>query len=278
MMRRGPFLCVAGLLIVLLIGASTADAFMDSSKEFVLDFGDPKGAKEKANWNDPNRFNVTEQGFGWDGPRNAHRDLTIQSTQRVAVGWSWRPVCSVWIRAEIEPAGEFKFRGSSITWPAGQLFARYSPDGMNWSSWNHLNMEKPKDRKKPKQAYRGTLRIPYKEQKAYRKLLREYSRMDVPWGSDEEAAVKWILRKEPRFFQKSLPFVGYVQFLFEASLRGEQRIKRIRFSLSYAASGMHMPPRDKGARKRHRGPWRFRADPANRAKQSDPAGAHKPRR
>jgi len=121
-------------------------------------------------------------------------------------------------------------------------------------------MQTPEPGKTPQQRYAGTLRVPYKEQDAYRSLLREYSRMDVLWASDEEAAVRWILQKDPKFFEKSLPLVGYVQFLFEASLRGGQRIERIRFELTYGAGGMHSPPKDQSVYQTRDGPWRFKVD------------------
>lgn len=248
------------LLVILLAGASSVYGVMDAEKEFVLDFGKPEQVKMRATWNDPDKFDITDEGLGWDGPRNAHRDLAIQSTQLVGVGWSWRPVHAVHIRSQIKPPGEFKFREKSVTYPPGQLYARYSPDGKHWSSWNHLQMQEPENKDKPAQAYAGSLRVPYKEQATYRELIREYSRRNVPWASDEEAAVAWIFEDEPTFFKKNLPFIGYVQFLFEISLPGGQRIERIHMNLSYSAGGMHSPPKDEEVRKSHKGPWRFKAE------------------
>lgn len=44
--------------------------------------------------------------------------------------------------------------------------------------------------------------------------LREtYSRLDVPWVDDEEAFAKWLLARNPNFFERSLPFIGYLEFL-----------------------------------------------------------------
>lgn len=250
-----------GLLFVILLGsASSVCGSMDGGAECVLDFLKPEQVGVKATWDDPDRFDFTDEGFGWDGPGNASRDLAIESTEVVGVGWSWRPVDAVFITARIEQPGEFRFRETSTTYPRRQLYARYSPDGKHWSSWNHLQIQKQKNREKPVQAYTGSLRVPYKEQAAYRELVREYSRRDVAWASDEEAAIVWILENDPSFFEKSLPFIGYVQFLFEARLPGGQRIKCIRFSLSYGAGGKHQPPRDEGIRKTHRGPWRFKAE------------------
>ena len=35
-----------------------------------------------------------------------------------------------------------------------------------------------------------------------------YQKQDVQWRSDEEAAVKWILKMDPDFFSRNLPFMG----------------------------------------------------------------------
>ena len=78
--------------VILLAGASSVYGVMDAGKEFVLDFNKPEQVKMKATWNDADKFGMTDEGFGWDGPRNASRDLAIQSTELVGVGWSWRPV------------------------------------------------------------------------------------------------------------------------------------------------------------------------------------------
>jgi hypothetical protein len=258
------------LVFLLILGVSRGNGAMDGGKEFVLDFQNPKEVRARAIWNDPDRFNFTEQGFGWDGPDNASRTVMIESTTLLAVGWSWRPVHAVHVTAKIEPPGEFKFRGTSIAYPSGALYARYSPDAKHWSSWMNLQIQIPKDKDKPQQAYKGTLRVPYKEQEVYRKLLREYSRLDVPWSSDEEAAVEWMLKNDAELFQKSLPFIGYVQFLFEIHLRGGQRIRRIHISAGYGTGGLHSLPRDKDVKKTHSGPWRFKAE---RRESIEPATA-----
>ena len=79
--------------------------------------------------------------------------------------------------------------------------------------------------------------------------------------SDEEALVQWILREEPQFFSKSIPFVGYVQFLYEISLPANQRITDFHVSAGFVLSGLHQPPKDENAYKeRDNTPWRFKAE------------------
>jgi hypothetical protein len=212
-------------------------------RRVVLDFTNPAKVAEQATWSRPEELKATEDGLGWKGDHEASMDVWIEN-KPIAIGWSWRAVKSVSVVARVLPPGRFENRGNVTTFPAGRVFARFSPDKKHWSSWQSLPMEETKEGEKPVQAYRGELSVPRRETAAYDKLLMEYSRMDVPWGSDEEAAVKWILGEDPQFFAKQIPFIGYVQFLFETKLKGGQRLKALEFDLSYGAGGKHRAPKD----------------------------------
>jgi hypothetical protein len=253
------FVRIALALFVIGHIASLAAASMFEVKESVLDFSKPEEAKAKATWTTPDVFSYGAQGMTLPGDARTSRDLTIETTQPIAVGWQWRPVRGVFIMATIEPPEAFLVRPGSDVYPAGQFYARYSPDAKHWSSWQNLEM-RPKDREHPTQVYHGELRVPYKEQAAYNKLICKYARLDVPWQSDEEAALKWILKTNPAFLEKNLPFVGYVQFLFETQLHGGQNLHRIVVRLTYSAGGMHQPPKDESIWRNAGGPWRFRAE------------------
>lgn len=259
-LRRMGLRCLTALAVAMILCIPAACGAMLGNKSFVLDFTRPEEARQKATWTDSRAFSLSSEGLGFSGAENTRRDLTVETTELVAIGWSWRPVTGVTITAKIEPPGEFQFGDRSVTYPHGSIFARYSPDGKYWSSWQNLQRQEPKDRANPQQVYRGTLHVPRKEREPYERLLREYSRMDVPWSSDEEAAVRWILVSDPQFFAKSIPFVGYVQFLFETSLHGGQRVKRIHVDMTYGAGGLHAPPRDETVYKTRQGPWRLRAE------------------
>lgn len=251
-----------GLAIVSLILSYSPSVFgsMLGFKECILDFTKPKEIQKKARWNDSDKMNITGEGLGWDGQSNASRDVRIQTTELIAVGWSWRSVSAVTVTAKIEPPGKFEFGKNSIVYPYGELYTRYSPDGKHWSSWNYLEIQQPKNKENSEQLFRGTLRIPYQEREVYQDWRRKYSQMDVPWASDEEAAVRWILKNDPKFFEKFLPFIGYVQFLFETQLRGGQRLKRIDIQISYGAGGTSSIPKNKEVKKSHIGSWRFKAE------------------
>jgi hypothetical protein len=249
-------LTISAALVVVLPAARPVLGIMMGHETFVLDFTKPEEVKSKATWSDPDKLDVTPAGLGWDGDPRGSRDAWIESVP-VAVGFSWRPVISVSVTAEVLPPGKFIFRENQTIWPGGEIYARYSPDRKHWSSWHCLEMQPPRNKRGPRQTYKGTVRVPYREAKAYRALIRKYVRMDVPWGSDEEAAVRWILEDDPRFFEKQLPFVGYVQFLYETVMRGGKRLKGLRFELHFGAGGAHMPARDPAVEKGHGGPWRF---------------------
>lgn len=107
--------------------------------------------------------------------------------------------------------------------------------------------------------FTGYVGVTSTDRAAYHKHLSEYFRLDVPWTSDEEATAKWILEKAPDFFEKHLPFVGWLQFRYEPARSGEVLVQRIAVRTSWAVGGAHAGPRDEGVEKSHQGRWRFKA-------------------
>ena len=143
---------------------------------------------------------------------------------------------------------------------SGQFYVRYSPDAQHWSSWQVLEGVNIPG-KESKWKFKGQVCVPQKEREPYQNYLYSYYKMDVPWTSDEEAAAKWILKKDPNFFAKQIPFVGYLQFLFENQLYGGQRIERIKIGIGYGVSGLATIPKDKKVQEgRDNIPWRFRGE------------------
>jgi hypothetical protein len=212
-----------------------------SSTDYALDLTKGKAAP-KAEWADPDRIKVTDEGLGWGkSAEEGSRDFWLQ-TEPIGIGTSWRPTSITTVKATIEGTGS-----------DGLLYARYSADGKHWTTWQQLDS-------KGKGTFQGTLRVPYRESKRYHELRLDYARRaDVDWGSDEEALARDILKREPTFFAKSTPFIGYVQFLYETQLRGGQRIKALKVNADWWLSGLHHPPRKAGADKDRDIPWRFKA-------------------
>ncbi len=237
------------LLGWLFAGTAMTHAVIVQLKEMSIDFTDLQDATNKATWSVPEKIAVSKAGLGWDGDALASYDGWIQ-TKPLALGLSWRPTSAISIRCAIRPPEN-----------EGAVYARYSPDLAHWSSWQLLGPAGPnslEEKRTPSRYYGGMVRVPGRDRIEYDKLLREYWRLDVPWVSDEEAAVQWILGQQPDFFARQIPFIGYVEFLFEASFPGGQRIKAFHAEISYAMGGIHMKPKDESVYKqRDSQPWRF---------------------
>lgn len=267
------------ILAIALAGlvASSADASILDFKSLAIDFTNASDAEAKATWSEPDKLAVATNGLGWDGEAASSRDGWIQ-TIPLALGLSWRPPYAVSVRISIHPkCTEFVLNSGQKSTPyAGDAYVRYSPDLRHWSTWQVLQPSEPQsnaEKQNPGRHFSGAIRIPYVEREEYSRLISEYSRLDVPWKSDEDAAVRWIIEKEPDFFAEQLPFMGYVQFRYEAGFYGGQRIISFKADVSYGMSGMHSAPKDKDAYKdRDSRPWSFR--PEQTKKAAEPESGH----
>jgi hypothetical protein len=217
---------------------------------YTVDLTQAKPAAQKARWGDPAHIQVNGKGLGWGKSTDqGSRDFWLQTTEPIGVGVSWRPTMAVFIRAAIDGPGT-----------SGLLYVRFSPDAKHWSTWQLVPEAAPAKVGDPSQRFQGSVRVPYRESATYQRLRMKYARREeVAWASDEEALVKDILRRDPKFFETNMPFIGYVQFLYEAQLHGGQRVKGLKFEMTWAVSGLHQPPKDKKADKNRDGPWRFKA-------------------
>jgi hypothetical protein len=246
------------LIIIASLASISANAEIIGFNELVINFTNPTVAVTNVTWSEPDNFLVSTNGFGWgNGETNKYRDFWIQSIP-VAIGTSWRPAKGTYVSIRIDPQKKpiVSDNGRTYSLNDSHVYARYSPDKKHWSSWQALG--EPIDLE-TNRSFQGLIELPRIEQENYDKLISQYSRMDAMWGSDEEAAVKWILQTEPDFFEKQLPFVGYVQFRVEGSMPGNERISRIKMQLSWAVGGLHTIPKNTDDGKNRDGVWRFEA-------------------
>ena len=237
-------------------------AAISGVEELEINFTDKNDAKEKAVWSEPNKINITDDGLGWDGQPNTSRDFWMQ-TVPLAVGLSWRPAQSVNITVEIQP--EIKSitlpNGQTYTTNIGNVFIRYSPDAKHWSSWQAMDYPKPSGQSVTERKFNAFVNITQRQREEYISYMQQYWELDVPWVSDEEALVKWILQQEPDFFSKHIPFIGYLQFLYELSIPAGQRITQFHAMAGFILSGLHQQPKDEDVYKqRFNIPWRFKAE------------------
>lgn len=237
-------------------------ASMEGMKELVIDFTKPEGA-HRARWSTPEILTANSFGVGWDGPVTSRRGGWIQ-TEPVAIAYSWRPVVGASITARIAPtAPETRVSNGQVVRPeVAELYVRYSADAKNWSSWQPLRADEAIFRQTGELVFQGALSVPNHARQAYEKLLSTYGKLDVPWASDEDAAVRWILSRNPRFFETELPFIGYVQFLYEGYFYGGRRLTKFSARIGWGLSGIHHPPKDPSALPSTNEPWKFRAEGA----------------
>ncbi|WP_298865201.1 hypothetical protein [uncultured Gimesia sp.] len=243
---------------------SVSNATIIEFQSLKIDLTNSEDTAAKARWFPVDKLTINDKGLGWDGSADSSRDGWIQ-TKPMAVGLSWRTAASISLQVTLDPAPtEITLQnGLKFTPDTGTVFARYSPDLKHWSSWQELQRTKPSQdltRKKRGRNFSGRLTVPRRQRSSYGTLLSKYSELDVPWRSDEEAAVRWILNQQPEFFSENLPFIGYVEFLFEGGFYGNQRLRTFKADVSYALSGLHTIPRDREAYKnRFSLRWRLKA-------------------
>lgn len=252
------FICLA--IVTSAFFPASVQGSICGGNELSIDFTKPEDAASKATWPLPDKLTVTEQGLGWEAQAPDSIDGWIQ-TKPLAVGLSWRTASSVSLRVTIEPAPKPFLLANGQTAPpfVGQVYARFSPDAKNWSTWQALNIDNPFPKNPAGRLFTGTLGVPQRERREYCDLMEAYSKLDVPWTYDEEAMVGWIIARDANYFERSLPFIGYVEFLFEAPLHGGQRITALKTYVGYAVSGFTSKPKDPNVAQNRDIPWRFRA-------------------
>lgn len=252
------------IFTVAIIAAST-QATIILQDEFKIDLTDPNSVPEHGLiWMPHDKVKQNGDGLVFENPApNTAVDFHLL-TKAYPIGLSWRPTCGANLDVELSPLGKkTEYNGMTLHPSFYTVYVRYSPDMKNWSSW-HAMQDKHRDWEARNKAgsyqYDIRLQIPHKERQAYNDYYGQYMKMDVPWQSDEEAAVKWILTQEPDFFKKHIPFIGYVQFLCETSIRANQPLSEIKIGIGWGVGGLHSIPKDESVYK-NRGniPWRFKA-------------------
>lgn len=247
--------------IVLVVAANAPGAIL-GGHQLRIDFTKADAARA-ASWSEPDKIGITEKGLGWDGETNASRDGWIM-TKPMGTGVSWRPTGSANVRLSITPAPvEFTLPNGQKSTPfPGWAYVRYSADAKHWSNWQAMGSAQPLQAPSARE-YTGLLAIPQRERGAYGERLSDFSRRtDVPWVSDEEALAKELVKTDPEYFKNPIPFIGYVQFLFETGFYGGQRITGLTADVSFGVSGLSNAPKDPAAEKDRHGPWRFKVEGA----------------
>ena len=238
----------AGVLWLAILTGANPGAFPEivGSTPYKLDLTNAAEAGKAARWSDPEILSFTGEGLGWGTQADrGSRDFWLE-TQPIGIGESWRPASIATIKATTKMGA------------TGLFYARYSADGKHWTTWQHI--EEVGQLAGNKQVFQATLRVPYREQANYTARRMQYARRDdVPWSSDEEALAKAILVGDPTYFERTTPYIGYVQFLYETQLPGGHRLDGLEVNVGWDLGGKHQPPKDKKDYQGRSVPWRFKA-------------------
>jgi hypothetical protein len=242
------------------------------SHEFEFNFEGSSKPTKQVTWS-----NLQWKTSGLCSDVNA--DVSIE-TSPLPVGRSYLPLREFRIRVDIMPLGTYvpgtdTAEGEKPR-PLGNLFVSYSPDYMHWSTWQLVPFERvdspfssPHESEEEKreilkkienkiEVYEGKVVVPEVEQEPYQDLLNKWEAQGVDWFADEEAAVKWILKRNPTFFDKHLPFIGYVKLRYEAHAPAGICIKRLNGRLDWMIwLPRRIDPRTVDPDRMV--PWRFRA-------------------
>lgn len=244
------------MLMFICFFTATCHSEMMGLNTLTINFDDANDAKAKAAWS--HGLDLNTKGLGWKGKEGSTRDYWVRTIE-LATGLYWRPTCFAAITVDINvvPQSSPANIDQSRTMSPVHVFVRHSPDTKHWSSWQLMPSTAIKDSKCHST---GFIEIPNMDQEKYTRYLMEYQRLDVPWASDEEAGVKWILQRDPNFFATSLPFIGYIQVLCEGSNEGF-RFSKLTITAQWSSGGLHISPKNHDMSYiDDMTPWRYRAD------------------
>lgn len=198
-------------------------------------------------WGPKKNLSMNAEGLGFDGSVRSSRSGWILS-KPIAVSLYHKTISSIRMTVTLEGEfGKFHDNGMDVISYPGNIYVRYSPDRVNWTSWMHTNS--PINNKYAKGIIKNDkfsymLSVPKRNRQAYREYLKKYTDLGLQTKSQNghEGLVLWILEQDSDFFKKEMPFIGYVQILYEQDFQGGKRLKNIHVHFGIGVSGLSIFP------------------------------------
>ena len=225
----------------------------------ILEFGEekiifsPDKIQKNVTWSD--NLSLKETGLETNQlPNNQVQDIWLQ-THAFPIGLSWRPPNG----ANFMVSFDGSINEIDATYKLEpQIFIRYSCDKVNWSTWYNFSDTNRKTNEGLK-IFEGKILLPSSASERYFKLMQEWWKTDPIWSSDETEFCEWLVKKEPDFFAKEMPFIGYVQVRVEKmSVNSSQNLKSMTIGYVWSVGGMASIPNDKSkVRKNTENRWFF---------------------
>ncbi|MBI3878858.1 MAG: hypothetical protein HY301_02185 [Verrucomicrobia bacterium] len=243
------------VVAVIWICGGIALAQVGMGNELVVDLTKPQEATNHASWGADCCLTNTARGLGVGDNAGTSANGWIH-TKPLAVAIHNEPAQHLNLRVTIEYApSEPSSTQRKAPFPT-YVFARYSPDLKHWSTWHFIeSLEKTvtfytKFIGLDEILFQGRLVVPRSERVEFEKEYFKFTSRRKT--SDQEEFVNDLIKREPKFFERSLPFIGYVEVLFEGSVKAGVPIKKLKVEASCTLSGMNFLGND-------RSPWRFKA-------------------
>jgi hypothetical protein len=247
-----------------------------------LDFTSKEAVQTKATWGGPVEYPLDFKADGLGNSSMSERSMIAVwvETAPIAVG-TWK---QPWNHADLSVKVN-RFEGDDGHSCVSRVFVRHSPDRKHWTTWHALafrplaELRAEMERFKTREAelagtrsswseadpiewhsfaiFRCSLEIPRSTRARYEQLLAAFAKTNPPRPKFQEDAVRWILAREPDYFQKEIPFIGYLQFLIEANVgRSPRRLKTVVIDGLSLADGLagHLTDTNRAD---YEGPWRF---------------------
>lgn len=251
-MKKLPTFCGIAFLSALCVFNVDASILEAGAVKIIFS---PDKVEKNVTWSD--NFFLKETGLETKQlPENQSQDVWIQ-THAFPIGLSWRPPSGAGFTAYLDGSINDVNPDFRID---PQIFIRYSCDKVNWSTWYSFTKTEKKS-ESGSNIYESKIWLPASATENYYKLMRDWWKTNPAWSSDEHEFVEWLVKKEPDFFVREKPFIGYVQVRVEKpSVNPSQNIRSMNIGYTWAVSGLASIAKDKSkVRKNTEDKWFFEA-------------------
>ncbi len=175
---------------------------------------------------------------------------TWLETRAIPGGLAWRPPNSSRVTVTLE--------GDLRTVPL-RVSVRYGTDGRHWSKW--IPLEEPEDAVDgKKRTWQAKIRVESHDDYSGMRTGAWYE-SEPRWNCDEDELCRWILQHHPKFFEKHIPVMGWLECRIETLTKKDEpapvaKIDRIELQSIWTVGGLHSLPSD-GSKADYDRKWHF---------------------
>ena len=226
-MKRHMRLLIALAMLGLAASVALGIIMANESAEIVFEKGKvPEGVTWERN------LALTDAGLAVPAPEgNVDYELWVQ-TQMIPPGYAWRPPGGVQITLAVFGSG---WQNTPI-----EAYVRYGCDAVHWSTWYRMP-EGGRPAKEALKTYEYDLALPRVAVEPYQEIMLDWMQNAEPnWSSDEDEFCRWLAKKDPDFFAREIPVIGYLQFRLEyGGVNPNVKIKSMSIEMGWGTGGIN---------------------------------------